>query len=53
MYKAIVTIEFDDEDLDSIGCAGDDPYDALFGELQNFNLGSSWIESLVEVDEED
>jgi hypothetical protein len=52
-YKAIVSLEFDDEDLASIGCAGDDPHDSLFGELQNFCLGSPWIESLVDVVEED
>ena len=45
-YKATVTIEFDDEDLDALGFGGEDPYDVLFGELQNFFVGNFWIESL-------
>ena len=46
-YKAIVSIEFDDEDLEDLGYGDYDPYDCVFGELQNFPLGSPWIESLT------
>lgn len=45
-YRAVVTIEFDDDDLENSGFEGEDPHDVLFGELQNFGLGCAWIDEL-------
>ena len=58
-YKAIISIEFDDDDIEewreSLGASKQrfDIHEALFGELQNFPLGSPWIESIEEVKGED
>jgi hypothetical protein len=56
-YKAIISIEFDEDDIEewrsSLGVTKQrfDVREALFGELQNFPLGSPWIESIEEVRE--
>jgi hypothetical protein len=56
-YKAIISIEFDEDDIEewrnSLGVTKQrfDVHEALFGELQNFPLGSPWIESIEEVRE--
>lgn len=49
-YVATVEIEFDDEDLkDMYGDSWNraDVHDILFGELQNFTLGSPWIKQIT------
>lgn len=57
-YKAIISIEFDEDDIEewreALGVSKQrfDVRDALFGELQNFPLGSPWIESIEELREE-
>ena len=57
-YKAIISIEFDENDIEewrkSMGVSKQrfDVHDALFGELQNFPLGSPWIESIREVEDD-
>lgn len=50
-YRAIVSIEFDDEDLENlalqIGANGPIPPDlAIDGELDNLSFGSTWTEQL-------
>jgi hypothetical protein len=49
-YRAIVSVEFDDEDLqslaESIGADNVDPNEGLTGELDNFGLGTYWIEQI-------
>ena len=58
-YKAIISIEFDDDDIEewreSLGASKHrfDVREALFGELQNFPLGSPWIDSIREVEAEE
>jgi hypothetical protein len=53
-YKAVISIEFDDDDIEewrkSLGASERrfDLDEALFGELQNFPLGSPWIERIEE-----
>lgn len=55
-YKAIISIEFDEDDIEewreSLGVSKQrfDVREALFGELQNFPLGSPWIESIEKVE---
>lgn len=57
-YKATVTIEFDDEDLEQLdesldanGHYQENPMDALNGALDNLALGSGWIEQLERISE--
>lgn len=56
-YKAIISVEFDEDDIEewreSLGVSKNrfDVREALFGELQNFPLGSPWIDSIQEVEE--
>lgn len=49
-YRAIVSIEFDSEDLETLaenlGIGEMDPDEAVQGELDNFGLGTGWIEQL-------
>jgi hypothetical protein len=49
-YRAIVSIEFDDEDLATLaaqlGTDDLDPADAVGGELDSMALGSGWVEQL-------
>ena len=56
-YKAIVSIEFDSDDLAELAAnfgvspSRMDPRDTLFGALQNLELGTGWIEQLDRVRE--
>jgi len=47
-YRGIVSVTFDDEDLqelcDACGVESMDPYDAIQGSLDNLELGSGWLE---------
>ena len=49
-YRAIVSITFDDADLQEIanefGVGNVDPHEALNGSLDNLDFGSGWIEQL-------
>lgn len=51
-YRAIVSIEFDDDDLKDLADDLDidverpDPNDVLFGALQNLEIGNGWIEQM-------
>lgn len=49
-FRAIVSIEFDDEDLksfaESLGIDIIDPDEAIQGELDNFGIGTGWVEQL-------
>ena len=50
-YKATVTFKFDDEDLVNAGYInGEDSNDILFGELQNFPIGSPWVGQILKDD---
>ena len=51
-YRAIVSIEFDDDDI-SEALGGDvgrsrniDPQDFIYGELDNLSVGGGWVEQL-------
>lgn len=56
-YKAIVSIEFDSDDLAELAAHYGvepermNPRDTLFGALQNLELGTGWIEQLGRADE--
>lgn len=49
-FRAIVSIEFDSDDLkqfaENLGLDEIDPDDAVRGELDNFGLGTGWIENI-------
>ncbi len=50
-YRAIVSITFNDEELDDLAKAIGarrrvEPFEALTGELDNFGLGTYWIEQV-------
>jgi len=51
-YRAIVSVTFDDDDLqelaDNLGinAARLDPLEAINGSLDNIDLGSAWVEQL-------
>jgi hypothetical protein len=52
-YRAIVSIEFDGEDLkelaSSLGCTREiSPDEGLQGELDNLTFGTAWIEQIYQ-----
>jgi len=45
-YRAIVSIEFDEEELEEIFGPGTSPSEAVNGELDNLTFGSVWVEQI-------
>jgi hypothetical protein len=45
-YRAIVSIEFDDEELEEIFGPGTSASEAVNGELDNLTFGSGWVEQI-------
>lgn len=45
-YRAIVSIEFDDEELEDIFGPGTSPSEAVNGEIDNLTFGSGWVEQI-------
>jgi hypothetical protein len=45
-YRAIVSIEFDDEELEDIFGPGTSASEAVNGELDNLTFGSGWVEQI-------
>lgn len=51
-YRAIISIEFDDDDLQQLADEHDvdvsrmDPSDVMNGELDNMSFGNHWVEQI-------